>query len=234
MINVDPQKGVSLDFGYVNAVISPWERASVRITPNEYFDRYTELLCERNFILFDNESYLEDNSSLSKRAGFVVKVPESAAIEIVAGRCVIRNCMVIAVKSQKAELNDCKLLENFRFVGEYARVENSVIGDNSSFRAQTLAMRYCNCSTLILNTNSINAEMSVELRNIRGEGVSLGTEQVRQIHARLHHVRLNRLVVADSIKRGIIKLESSRIDHIKNNSSIPIMKSVLGHRRILA
>jgi hypothetical protein len=231
MIDVDPRKVVSLIFENVHAVVSPWEREYVRVTPNEYFEKYVELLNEHNLILFDYESYHEENLFMSDRAGFVVKVPKSAVLAIIAGDCVVRDCIVISVQSDKLEINDCILVDNFRFIGNDARVQNSTIGNHGSFSARTMVMRHSTCSTLILMGNEKSTHMSVELRNVRGKSVWLGSKQVRRIDARLHHVRLNRLVVDAAIEDGNVILEGKRIARIKNNSSIPIVKSVLGHRR---
>jgi len=231
VIDVDPRLVVSLDFGKAFVVIEHWEKAAVRVTPNEYFNSYVELLNEHNLILFDHESYFEENPSMSDRAGFVIKVPKSAALAIVAGHCVVRDCIVISVKSDKLELNDCILVDNFRFRGEYARVQGSRIGKHGSFNARTTVMRHCTCSTLILHGNSKYADLSVELRHVRGNGVWLGSQQVRQLYARLHHVRVSRLVVDSAVETGSVNLDGTRISRIENNSSIPITKSLLGHRR---
>ncbi len=231
VIDVDPRLVVSIDFGKASVVIEPWEKAAVRVTPNEYFDSYVELLNEHNLILFDHENYFEENPSMSDRAGFVVKVPKSAALSIVAGQCVVRDCIVISVKSEKLELHDCILVDNFKFRGEYARVQGSTIGKHGSFNARTTVMRHCTCSTLILHGNSKYADLSVELRHVRANGVWLGSQQVLQLYACLQHVRVSRLVVDGAIETGSVNLDKTRIAQIENNSSIPITKSVLGHRR---
>jgi hypothetical protein len=231
MIDVDPRKVVSLDFKNVRAVVSPWEREFVRVTPNEYFETYVELLNEHNLILFDHESYHEENLFMSDRAGFLVNVPKSAVLSIVAGDCVVRNCIVIAVQSDKLEINECTLADNFRFFGDYARVQNSTIGNHGSFSARMIMMKHCICSTIILKGNAESTSLSVDLRNVRSKSIWLGKKQERRIEARLHHVRLDRLVVDAALEDGNIILEGTRVARIENNSPIPIVKRVLGYRR---
>ncbi len=231
MIDVDPRQVVSIDFGNTRAAVSPWERAYVRVTPNEYFDRYVELLNEHNLIIFDHESFLEENPSMSDRAGFVVKVPKAAALAIVARQCIVRDCILFSVKSDRLEFNNCILVDNFSFTGNSVRVQNSTIGKHGSFSARTTMMRHCTCSTLILNGNHKCDDMSVELRNVRGKGVWLGSKRIQRMDARLHHVRLNQLVVDAAIEEGSINLESTRIARIENNASVQVVKGVLGHRK---
>lgn len=73
--------------------------------------------------------------------------------------------------------------------------------------------------------------MSVELKNVRGNGVWLGSQSVQRMDARLHHVRLKRLVVHAAIEDGSVIMEGAKISQIENNASIAVMKNVLRHRR---
>jgi hypothetical protein len=231
VIYVNPRLVVSLDFGKAYVVVEPWEKASVRVTPNMYFNSYVELLNEHNLILFDHESYLEENPFTAEEAGFVIKVPKSAVLAIVAGQCTVRDCIITSVKSSMLKLYDCMLVDDFRFLGEYANVHNSTVGKHSSFRAHALVMKHCSCATLMVNGNDRYTDMSVELRNVRGNGVWLGSQRVRSMGARLHHVRLDRLVVHSAIEDGSIILEGSKIAQIENHSALPVLKSVLRYRR---
>jgi len=231
MIDVNPRLVVSLDFGKAYVVVEPWEKAFVRVTPNEYFDRYVELLNEHNLILFDHESYLEENPFMADQAGFVVKVPKSAVLAIVAGQCIVRDCIITSVKSSMLKLYDCILVDNFKFLGEYASVQNSTLGKHGSFRTHAVVMKHCTCATLMVNGNNRYTDMSVELKNVRGNGVWLGSQSVQRMDARLHHVRLKRLVVHAAIEDGSVIMEGAKISQIENNASIAVMKNVLRHRR---
>jgi hypothetical protein len=234
LIRVDPRNVIFLDFGKAHAVVYPWERSSVRVTPNIYFHRYVELLNEQNLILFDYDSYCEENQFISDELGFSIMMPRSAAFSIIAGKCFIHDSTVLTVQSDMLELKNCKLLDNFRFVGGHVLVQNSTVGKHGSICAKNIALRHSTCSTLMLDRNRKDEDISIELRNVRGKGIWLGSQQICRMDVRLHHVRLNRLVVETGVVEGKIKLEGTKIACIDNLSSIPITKSVFGYHKICA
>ena len=231
IIEVDPRELVSLDFGNVHVVVDTWECSSVRITPNIYFNSYVELLNENNFILFDYESYLEEKSYVSEKAGFTVKIPSCAALSLVAGQCSIRGSNLLKVKSHHMDFKSCTMLDNFQAFGDHVSVQNSIFGKHCILNARKNVLRHCYCSTLIMNGNRKYTDMSVELRNVRGEGVWLGYQQLRRIDAHFHGVRVNRFVMEAGAEQGSVLLEGSKIAQIENKSVIPIKKNVLGYHR---
>ena len=231
LISVDHQRVVSLNLGNAHAVVETWSRPCVRITPNMYFQSYVELLNEQNLILFDYESYLEQYPFTSIWAGFNVEVPDSTALIVNSQQCLLQDCTVFAIQSAHVELKNCTLMDNFNFTGEFISVQYSTIGRNVSFNARTTVLRHSTCVTLLLNGNREFDDMSVELKNVRGRGVRVGSQRLNRIDAHLHHVRLNRFVMEAGAEGGSITLEGGRIERMDNYSSIPIMKSVLGYRQ---
>jgi hypothetical protein len=196
-----------------------------------YFHSYVELLNEQNLILFDYESYLEQYPFTSIWAGFNVEVPDSTALIVNSQQCVLQDCTVFAIQSAHAELKNCTLMDNFNFTGDYISVQNSIIGRNVSFNSRTTVLRHSTCITLMLNGNRDFDDMVVELKNVRGRAVRVGSQRLNRIEAHLHHVRLNRFVMEAGAEGGSIELEGGRIERIDNYSSIPIMKRILGYRQ---
>jgi hypothetical protein len=231
IIEVDPREVLSLDFGNVHAIVDTWECSSVRIAPNIYFNDYVVLLNVKNSILFDYESYLEEKSYVSERAGFTVKIPSRAALSLVAGRCFIRGTNLLNVKSHQMDFKNCTMLDNFQAFGDYVSVQNTTLGKHCVLNARTNVFRHCSCSTLILNGNRKYTDMSVKLRNVRGEGVWLGHQQLHRIDAHFNSVKLNSFVMEAGAEEGSVLLEGSKIDHIENKSTIPIKKNVQGSHR---
>ena len=230
-IDVDPRVVVSLDFSCARILVDAWSKSFVRVTPNEYFTHFVEVLHEHNRILFDLDYYLEENPLTNDGAGFEVKVPESAALSIRAGESIVQGCVLDSVQSRQFEAHNCRMLDNFSCRGERVVVLHSSIGEQVSFHASSIAVKHCTFGTISLASHRTDGDMSIVMKSVRGNGVQLRAGYGQALRARLHHVRLDRLSVQSGSGEGIVILEGARIGEIGNDSKIPIVRSVMGQRR---
>jgi hypothetical protein len=225
-INVDLRKTVSLNFGTTRVSIEPWERSSVKVSPNEYFTRYVEVLREYNMILFDFDSYLEENPFTNEGVGFEVKAPRESILSVTAGECVVRGCTVTTVQSTTLVLRDCLLGDDFRFDGELFTAQGCRFDTQARLTASSIRLKHCGCERVVLSPQRSSSRMSISFRNVRAGEIRLETDIERVLTARLHHVHIKELAIEGAFREGSVIIEGGRISRVRNDTLIPVVRGI--------